>query len=182
MTILHKKYLDKIKNIVFESTIIESSKIFFSENVVKACEMNQCGLYGKRWTCPPAVGTISEIKCKCLKFKYALVFTTKNEIEDSFDIEGMFTAKKNHDKIQEEVFNKLNFRNCILLGAGGCNICKKCTYPDTPCRFPDKAISAVEAYAINVLDLAEKCGIKYNNGINTVTYYSLILFGENNGI
>ncbi|MBR6781391.1 MAG: DUF2284 domain-containing protein, partial [Clostridia bacterium] len=62
------------------------------------------------------------------------------------------------------------------MGCGSCDLCEKCTYPDAPCRFPDRALTSVEANGIQVIELAKNIGINYNNGENTVTYFSMILF------
>lgn len=39
-------------------------------------------------------------------------------------------------------------------------------------------VGAVEAYGIDVMALTRSCGIPYNNGKNTVSYISLILFND----
>jgi predicted metal-binding protein len=72
-----------------------------------------------------------------------------------------------------EKFGKTN----PVFGAGGCTICEACAYPDL-CRFPDKAYSSIEAAGIDVTELSRAGGVRYNNGINTVTYFSMILFNE----
>ena len=64
----------------------------------------------------------------------------------------------------------------MALGCEGCGICEKCTYPDSPCRFPEKAIPSVEACGINVVEFSRKIGINYNNGADTVTYFCVILW------
>ena len=68
--------------------------------------------------------------------------------------------------------------DCLPMGAGGCNICKKCTYPDEPCRFPDKAFTSMEAYGLFVAAECKKAGLEYNYGPNTLTYSSCILFND----
>ena len=42
----------------------------------------------------------------------------------------------------------------------------------------DLAMSSLEAYGINVSVLAPQAGMKYINGINTVTYFGAVLLGE----
>ncbi|OLN25710.1 hypothetical protein DSOL_5246 [Desulfosporosinus metallidurans] len=44
------------------------------------------------------------------------------------------------------------------------------------CKFPDKAVSSVEANGIDVMALVKSSGIPYNNGKNTVSFVALILF------
>jgi hypothetical protein len=45
-----------------------------------------------------------------------------------------------------------------------------------PCRFPEKAISSVEACGIDVMSLSKSAGVRYNNGKNTVTYIGAVLY------
>lgn len=161
---------------VWQYAETEVKNIEFSEAVVAACKANYCGRYNKTWMCPPAVGTLEQLKAKYGAYKYAFVFTTKHDVEDSFDIEGMFAARKVHEKIESKIYPLTEFADCSILGAGGCSICEKCAYPDAPCRFPKKAKPSVEACGINVVNLAATCGINYINGENTVTYFSVVLF------
>ncbi len=92
----------------------------------------------------------------------------------------MVDGKNATKKFLFELKETLKSDGCdfFALGCGGCELCKKCTYPDAPCRFPDKATPSVEACGINVVELSKKIGIKYNNGPNTVTYFCIILFNS----
>jgi predicted metal-binding protein len=64
----------------------------------------------------------------------------------------------------------------LLLGAGACMICEKCTYPDSEsCRLPHKAVPSLEACGIDVMRLSRQVGVKYHNGKNTVTYFGVVL-------
>lgn len=64
-----------------------------------------------------------------------------------------------------------------LAGAGGCSLCgDACTYPDAPCRHPDRARRSMEACGMEVTTLAKDCGIHYMNGENTVTYFSILFW------
>ena len=66
--------------------------------------------------------------------------------------------------------------NLLACGAGTCRRCRTCTYPDAPCRFPDRMFPCVESHGILVTDLAEKHGIEFLAQGNVVTWFSLILF------
>jgi len=162
----------------WQSALVLTKEIVFSESVVKACESNYCGRYNSNWTCPPAVGKLDELKKKYSSYQYAYVFTTKHNIEDCFDIEGMFIAKKKHEKVEDEILPFIAGNDYEMLGAGGCSICEKCTYPNSPCRFPLRARPSIEACGIDAVDLAKKCKINYINGENTVTYFSVIFFNS----
>ena len=163
---------------IFQYKIIDSSTIPFSQMVVDTCRTNACGKYGSCWTCPPGVGKLDELERKIKRYQKAVVFTAKYKLEDCFDFEGM---RKGHTKtmlllhsIVEELLAE--GRDILALGCEACSLCEKCTYPEEPCRFPQKAIPSVEACGINVVDLARETGITYNNGKNTVTYFCMILF------
>jgi predicted metal-binding protein len=158
----------------WEYSDISTAALDFSPELLKACETNVCGNYNKNWTCPPAVGTLEEQREKIVSFKRAFVFTTKYDLEDSFDIDGMRDAKEIHNQLTVKMRERCGGANPVY-GAGGCTICKKCAYPET-CRCPEQAISSVEAAGINVTELSRAAGVKYNNGPNTVTYFSMVLF------
>jgi predicted metal-binding protein len=159
---------------------ISVTELIFSPELFKTCATNACGHYNTSWTCPPAVGSLEKQRAKILLYKNAFVFTTKYNLEDSFDFEGMTKAGEIHAGLTLEVREKLG-KEFPLYGAGSCPCCRiyagaqACAFPD-PCRFPDKMISSIEAAGINVTDLSRSAGVKYNNGANTVTYFSMALF------
>ena len=166
------KILQAANGRIHQWAVVEVKDIEFSEEVVAACRANYCGNYNKSWMCPPHVGTLEELKSRYTAYRYAFVFTTRHEVEDSFDIEGMFAARLVHDEV-EDLIRPCLPENARVLGAGGCNVCKQCAYPE-PCRFPEKAKSSVEACGINVVSLAKTAKINYTNGENTVTYFSVV--------
>ena len=171
-----EKYLNKGE--IHELKVISPYDIPFSEAVAEACRANRCGRYGTCWTCPPGVGSLEEMEKKIKRYEKAAVFSCKFDLEDSFDFEGMtegkIATKKFLFSLKDEL--KSDGIDFFALGCGGCELCQKCTYPDSPCRFPDKATPSVEACGINVVELSRNIGIKYNNGPNTVTYFCIILF------
>ena len=174
---LHDRILQIVRPRVHAAAIVPTVKLRFSEEVVSACKANFCGRYNTTWTCPPGVGTLEELKARILAYAQVLVFTTCHEIEDSFDIEGMGRGREEHGRIADQVIAALPLERYQALGAEGCGLCTKCTYPDAPCRFPERAKPSIEACGIDVVHLARTCGIHYKNGINTVTYFTAVLFG-----
>lgn len=83
------KILQAANGRIHQWAVVEVKDIEFSEEVVAACRANYCGNYNKSWMCPPHVGTLEELKSRYTAYRYAFVFTTRHEVEDSFDIEGM---------------------------------------------------------------------------------------------
>ena len=163
---------------IHESAWIDPKTVPFSAEVRHMCEVNRCGKYGTCWTCPPGVGDWEVLRDRYQAYSEAFVFTTCHALEDSFDIEGMQEAKEAHRRLDDLIALTLGdfCGQYVLLGAGGCTICEKCTYPDAPCRFPERTYQPMEACGINVVELSRQCGIKYINGADTVTYFSMLLF------
>jgi predicted metal-binding protein len=177
-------YKGLIENIVYrganKANIISVSEIPFEPELRKLCESNQCGNYGRSWTCPPNVGDVYQLMEKAKGYDYALVFQTVSGLEDSYDFEGMQLGLKHHEdvtnEIKELVYKEIN-PPILQLSAGWCKICQTCAkIEDKPCRYPDKAVASLESYGIFVARLAEKADMKYINGVNTVTYFGAFLF------
>ncbi|MCL2759995.1 MAG: DUF2284 domain-containing protein, partial [Treponema sp.] len=135
------------------------------------CKANACGNYNKSWTCPPACESLEEQKQKILSYDKLFVFTTKHDIEDSFDYDGMTKGRELHILLTEKVKNQMG--DVLVYGAGACPTCKTCAFP-SPCSFSEKKIYSIEAAGIDVTQLSKAAGISYNNGPNTVTFFSII--------
>lgn len=165
---------------IHEYRVFPTAQIPFSEAVVEACARNACGMYGKRWTCPPGVGTLEELAARITAYPNALLVSYKYELEDSFDFEGMAEGHRRAKKAFSAMTDRMRSAGETFLAFGneGCDLCAECTYPDAPCRFPDRASPAVEACGINVMQLAKDVGMRYNNGPNTVTYFCMVVFGN----
>ena len=163
---------------IHQYAFISPIDIPFTKEVRAACEANLCGRYGKSWACPPGAGDWEELRDHYKNYKNALVYTTKHDLEDSFDIEGMDEGRIQHEKLDQTVLGLLENEKepFELLGAGSCSLCEKCTYPDAPCRFPDQLYPAIEGHGILVNLLAARAGIRYINGPDTVTYFGGLFF------
>ena len=157
--------------------------ISFEPEFRKLCESNACGMYGRSWMCPPLIGTVDELIAQAKTYRTAIVYQTVDELEDSYDFEGMMAAGERINKLYQTLRRHMREKGdttSLFLGAGGCRICKRCTKPEgLPCRFPDEAMSSLEAYGINVSELARAAGMNYINGADTVTYFGAVfLKGE----
>ncbi|MDR2941757.1 MAG: DUF2284 domain-containing protein [Treponema sp.] len=163
---------DEVGAPVHEWVEIEKGELSFLPELIDYCRTNVCGKYGKSWACPPACGTVEEQKEKILRYGKIFVFTTRHELEDSFDHDGMARGRERHNLLAAEL--KKKFGNASVYGAGACPVCETCAFP-SPCPFPEKMIGSIEAAGIDVTELSKTAGIAYNNGPNTVTYFSIIL-------
>lgn len=159
---------------------IDIRTLVYDPLVRKSCEENVCRCYNTTWACPPATGTLEECRERCEKFDRMLLLSGKFEIEDSFDFEGMVAGMQGFkvltDQLEEAVRGKLS--SWQVLTSEGCGRCKTCTWPDAPCRFPEKLHHSLEGYGFRVHELAAQAGMKYNNGPNTITYFGALLYCE----
>lgn len=182
-TLFDTLLIDVLKSGASNAAVISADGIRTDAVFRDMCESNSCGMYARCWMCPPDIGEISVLMKKILQYNYAVVFNQISLLEDSFDVEGMFKAKKKQQVLLKEVrviLRASGIENYLLLGAGGCGLCDSCAkITDEPCRYPELAISSLEAYGINVSMLAETAGMKYTNGKNTVTYFGTVLFNLN---
>lgn len=161
------------------TAVLDPAEIPFAPELRELCDQNACGRFATCWVGPPAVGAVKDLMAQVRDFPVGLVIQTVDQLEDSFDYEGMVAARKSHQKIFREIRKAARQKypswSMLSLDAGCCDLCPECTYPDDPCRLPDEAIPSVEAYGINVNPMLTAGGLKYNNGKDTVSYVGLLL-------
>lgn len=156
---------------------MDVSGIELLSEVRDMCAENKCGKYAKNWACPPGCGTLDECAAEIGKYKYGIIAQSTCELEDSMDYEGMMELSKTHT---ERFYNAVDmlreeFADVLPLGAGCCTRCKECTFPDAPCRFPEKRFSSMESYGMLVSRVCTQNGIPYYYGPNTLTYTACFL-------
>ena len=155
-------------------------EIVFDPAFREACERNACGYYNRCYTCPPFIGEIEELIAQAQQYSHGVLFQTVGRLRDSYDIENMTAAAANHNLLCQNIREELERQysgKYLLLGAGTCQLCKKCgARTGEPCRFPERVIAPMEAYGIFVSETARHVGMDYINGQNTVTYFGLVLF------
>lgn len=151
--------------------------LVFMPEVREMCSADRCSMYGKNWKCPPACGSIEDAAREASRYSFGLLVQTTGRMEDDFDYETIEETGKKHKAGFESLIGKVRKRHgdVLPMGAGTCTICKVCAYPDAPCRFPDRAISSMEAYGLWVSKVCELSGIPYNYGKHTLTYTSCYL-------
>lgn len=156
---------------------VSIEEIPFKEEVRYICK-TECPRYGKSWSCPPAVGTVEECRERCKTYTGGFFFTTMAEVPDLEDLEGMLATRTEHEAITRSitsVFRK-QCKEVLALSTESCAICEHCTYPDSPCRHPDRMFPSLEGYGILVTELAERFDIPFLAEGNVVTWFSLILY------
>jgi predicted metal-binding protein len=167
--------LDLLKKHGFEAAEIPMGDLVYNEESRAYCAANKCRSYGATWACPPAVGSLEKCRAECEGYSRFFLFARMYELEDSLDIEGMGDA---HDDFQERVDalgEDLEPGKFLLLNNEGCTRCDECTYPDAPCRFPEKLYPSIEGYGFLVSALAKQAGIPYTGKPTELRYFGAVL-------
>jgi len=157
---------------------LDPQKFKFLTEVREMCAVNTCKQYGTKWSCPPACGTLEECAEQLLRYSEGVLFQTICRMDDEFDFDVM-----------SETFQKMNASTAKLLdalialgedfrpfGNDGCHNCVECTYPDAPCRYPDRAFPSMEACGLMVADVCAQNNVPYYYGANTVAFTGGFLF------
>ncbi len=161
---------------LFQYAFMRSEELLFTQRVRHICE-TECPQYGTTWACPPAVGTVEDCQTKCLSYPDFLMISTVTEVSDIANMEEALATRADHEALTRQVTELIREQGCetLTLSTESCAHCEKCTYPNGPCRHPDKMYPCVESYGILVTEIAERYGMEFFNG-NIVTWFSLIFF------
>ena len=105
---------------------------------------------------------------------------TRAEVSDIANIDETLATRAPHEEITRLVHAMVREQasETMVLSTEACAHCEHCSYPNAPCRFPDRMYPCVESHGILVTDLAEHYGIDFMAGGNIVTWFSLIFYRE----
>lgn len=156
---------------------LDIQTIDLKQEVRDMCAVNTCGQYGKRWSCPPGCGTLEECGQRLQGRILGILVQTCGDIEDGFDFEAIMEIEAEHKEHFAAMHEALLSRNepVLAIGAGCCTHCAQCTYPDDPCRFPEKQVASMEAYGMLVLEVCKANGLQYYYGSDKMAYTSCFL-------
>lgn len=159
---------------------LDVATIELKSEVRDMCAANSCGQYGKRWGCPPGCGTLEECAHRLKEYTWGILVQTCGEIEDGFDFDTMVETEANHKARFIKMYEVLRMQKekVLAIGAGCCTQCASCTYPEQPCRFPDRLVSSMEAYGMLVLDVCKSNGLQYYYGSDRIAYTSCFLLAD----
>lgn len=161
---------------------MEAAKLEVRPEVRDMCAADRCRSYARSWTCPPACGELEGYRKAIEGRRAAVLVQTVAELEDDFDFEGMQDAAKLHEdrfrsfaSAVRERWDARDGGEPLFLGAGACTFCPECSYPESPCRFPDQAHVSMEAAGLVVGDTCRAASIPYNHGPQTACYTGCML-------
>jgi predicted metal-binding protein len=110
-------------------------------------------------------------------YTIGILVQTVGEIEDSLDWDGIMETGVRHKDNFGRMKTLLNEKHpsVFAMGAGECKVCEECTYPDNPCRFPDKMEISMEACGLFVSKVCTDNDLEYNYGSETIAFTSCFL-------
>ena len=172
------EYMEIAKTCGFSaSSPVDPSVLEFKQEVRDMCAADKCRSYNKSWSCPPACGSLEEITIQCQPYTRGLVVQTTTQLESSFDFEGISDLGRRHSDSMLKMADTLAEKGLDFLpmGAGSCRRCESCTWPDSPCRFPEKVFPSMEACGLIVSETCTAASLPYYYGQDTMTYVGTFL-------
>ena len=154
-----------------------TDELVFTDRVRYICE-HECPMYNATWACPPAVGSVEKCRTRVLAYHEGLMITTAAQVPDINDMEQTLSTRGMHEQVTRDVLACVRQQSSetLTLSTEACAQCEACTWPNAPCRHPDRMFPCVESHGILVSDLAERHGIEFCAGNGIVTWFSLIFY------
>lgn len=163
------------------AAVVNTDDIVFNSAFRPLCAENICGKYGANYACPPACGTVEEMRRRVLCYRRALVLQSVWKIDNPFDDGQIKPAKRQHNAWTRQVAARAGGPG-LMAGASGCDLCSPCLMVrGKPCCFPELRFSCMSAYCIFVKDLADHCGMDYDCGKGMIAFFSIYCFQERDG-
>ena len=162
---------------LYQYAFLKPEELPFSSRLQTVCQEN-CPMYGKSWSCPPAVGTVDACRARCLAYPEALLVVTVQEVADSADLAAGLATKPFHNRQVQAVRQLLQDagQRTLCLSGDACARCDVCAYP-APCRLPAQQTPCLEGYGVVVSALAERSGIPFPPEPGLIFWYAVLLFG-----
>lgn len=150
------------------------------QEVRDMCRADRCGRWDRSWSCPPACGDLRAAAAAIAGFSAGILLQTSGPLSDDFDYEAMEALECRHKKSFMDFTRqaRLLAGDCLPMSAGSCTVCRVCTYPDRPCRFPQKRFYSMEAFGLLVSDVCLRSGLQYNYDARNMTYTSCLLYNK----
>lgn len=152
---------------------------FYDASIMReACKANDCGMYGKFWTCPPGIGSIDKVVNKIKSYEHGLVMQLLTEavnyaIQPEVFSEICYSFNTMTHSVRAELAKEVG--EVFMLGMSGCTLCEQCTYPQAQCRHPDKMVPCISSHCLNVYRLWDSTGNRRAN-LDESDFYSVLLW------
>ena len=148
----------------FSAALIAPEEVPVDEKFRAYCEENLCGQYNANYSCPPDCGSVEALQQTLLEEKQVLVLQTIHDIGSYENKPAVMAAKISHNTdvlLLMEKLRQAGYRG-FCSGYNGCPLCDPCKRKENqPCAHPDKRISCMSAYCVDVAKLADLCKLEF---------------------
>lgn len=165
----------------FLAAMISPEQIPIDRKFRAFCEQNLCGKYNANYSCPPDCGTVEELHQTLLAEQKTLILETILDNIRYEDTCAIQKAKFSHISAALRLLEKMRERGLEGFSSGfnGCSLCDPCKRAvNEPCAFPDKRISCMSAYCVDVAELAKRCGMEFAWIPGKLYLFGMIAFHE----
>ena len=145
------------------AAIMDTKDLVFVPEYRQFCEDNMCGNYNLVPACPPACGTVEEMRERAMKYEKALVLQTV--LKDPLMDPVLFKQAKHAQNILTEQLAKWmqeNGKEDVLIMSAG----------------PYKNCSCMSAYSVDAQKMADAVGMVCWADDSDVRFFTQILFHE----
>ncbi len=152
----------------------------FMQDVRAMCAADRCQSYNRNWACPPACGSLEDFILRAAGYRKGILLQTVGDREDSYDFEAMMQVQEENSRHFDALADILvsSGIDVFMMSAGTCTRCRKCTYPDAPCRFPEKVFPSMEACGLFVSKVCKDNGVPYYYGDEKIAYTCCVLYND----
>ncbi len=159
---------------------LDVSTLEFLPEVRSMCAADRCQSYNNNWSCPPACCTLEEAEQRAKQYSRGVLLQTVGEREDSYDFEAMVEVAHRNRKQFDALMDRLRAgkADVFAMSAGTCTRCEQCTYPDAPCRFPEKVFPSMEACGLFVSKVCRDNHVPYYYGDDKIAYTCCVLYRD----
>ena len=155
-----------MKKILIEPKVLT---YYFDLKVREQCK--SCKRYCAKQTCPDNIESIDYYKKLLPQYNYGAIYYKSFKIGEDGTWEKV--GKRSSLELHKYLLTKRDFfisqgsYFCTAFTGGSCKLCTTCSIP---CKYPNKALTPLEATGINVVRLMEKFNINIKFPITDYFY------------
>ena len=164
---------------ILDAGVIKTRDLNFYEDVRAHCS-RECRFYGLTWACPPHIGTLEECREKIARFDKMLLISSPFMLADMMDFTEIDYTASDFQRIVRDMCRRIRpiVDDFFVLRNETCFLCKKCTCPDEPCRYPGDVWPPLESFGLRVSELAELAGVPFLNVHSMAAYFGAVFYNE----
>ena len=141
----------------------EASLVQCQARVRGYCRPEDCPNYGESWICPPGCGSLEECRAVVEARRRVLLLQSFHSDTSGWTGADFARAALEHNRRAWAFTETMRETEpqAWMLTTGGCELCEKCTFPEAPCRRPEKQRGSLSAFGVDVGQLCAALGVDY---------------------